>query len=568
MLKFFSGMLTGILIIVITVVCCVFAVPVGSYTNMVGVELEEGSEIKDQSVMEAVKTAINTVSNINNNSINDIRKTFGIDIIGILLKGKDNVERSIFDDVANAQFKDIGPAVTRMKIQDVLSFANIEIKDPNIKDIITPILGDSISKFIGDDTVEGSKGSQEMIQKIMDALTIENINGLVPNALPNIPLFSEPTTTLKSIMEKITKNELTLGELLEIKSGDLLEPLKDSTLFPNKSVPAEKDTTYIANKLLKTPINELFPKLQGDVIKNVGKYSIDELTKDDTLKNITIGDLLGIDKEDPNTNDILKALADKTIEQLGKKETINSITLGKLLGVTEESNAIIKALADKTIGDLTNADALTDTFKTLKISDVMTIEEGSFLLKLKDSEGNSFNTWTISSISGNMDSAIKGLKVSDVLDTTDETTLPGNLFYMNGTKKVMFKDWKVSEMSGKLNEAVKTIDVFSIIPNSDTGLLGALKSQATPEDPITLTNIGEKTSNMVGTATLQNLKDWGVLGEDVEQTTLNKNISVITGKKDQTLGDCTIADLINLIPGVIDMINKIPSIPGGGSKVA
>ena len=744
MLKFFSGMLTGILVIVITVVCCVFAVPVGAYTNMVGVQLEEGSDIKDQSIMDAVKTAVNTVQHMDTKSINDLRKTFGVDIIA-LVKNALQIDKDsdILDGIADAKFPEIGDKATELKLQDIITLANVDIAD-NIQAIINPLLRKSIK-----DITKTETGVQEAMDDVMSEMTLQMLEDLTPDTkvLPQgVPLFSDTSKTLKSIMDKITKNELTLGEVIEIKDGDLLVSLKDTTLFPNKENP--NDEAFIGNKIVKTPINELFPDIDENISNGIGTFTIEEITKenaldsikigkmlgvnkedpktngllkaiadktikdlssvnafddisigdiltidesssailknlkdktigqlktDDVFKTITIGELMGINKEDPTTNGLLKAIADKTIEDLGKadafdtillkdiltinesssailkalqnksigdlknKEVIDNLTLGELLGVTDESSAflkaikdkkvkdlsnenafdtislktilsidessssILKALQDKTIGDLKSKDSidkltlgsllgvttsspkilqaikdktvgqLSDPtiFDNLKISDVMSVEPDSFLMKLKDADGLTFDQWTLSTISSKMDSAIKSLKMSDILTKVEGNTLPWNLFYMDGPTKVMFEDWKVSEMSGKLNEAVNSIDVFSIIEVPEKSLLGALKKQSTPDNPITLQNIGDKTTEMVGTATLQTLKNWGVFGEDIKQETLNTDISVITHVPNQKLGSCTIADMIKIIPGVVEIIEKLPpTIPGGGSKVA
>ena len=302
MMKFFSGFLTGVIVILLVIgiggYVLFAAVPLSTIEGMFGVDLTPGEENTngDKSIYEMGQLLVGTMKNIQNTSFNDIKKNFGIDVLGIIKSkiGEDK-DYTCLDGVMSAGLGNVYNEVMKIKTGDIMGLVGVGF-DENLKDMMSPMLNASI-KEVTDNT-------KAVFDGVINGIKVINLRNIDPNMLPDIPLFSE----------------------------------------------ANND------------------KLLVDILKGFAENSD---------KPIVLGDVLNISETSPK---IMQALKDKEIMKLA--DAMNALTLGEIIDIDTSSSKLLQNLAGETLSTLgTNIDS---KIKELKISDIMETPEGSMLFEVKD----------------------------------------------------------------------------------------------------------------------------------------------------------------------------------------
>ena len=301
-MKFFSGFLTGVIVILLVIgiggYVLFAAVPLSTIEGMFGVDLAPGEENTngDKSIYEMGQLLVGTMKNIQNTSFNDIKKNFGIDVLGIIKSkiGEDK-DYTCLDGVMSAGLGNVYNEVMKIKTGDIMGLVGVGF-DENLKDMMSPMLNASI-KEVTDNT-------KAVFDGVINGIKVINLRNIDPNMLPDIPLFSE----------------------------------------------ANND------------------KLLVDILKGFAENSD---------KPIVLGDVLNISETSPK---IMQALKDKEIMKLA--DAMNALTLGEIIDIDTSSSKLLQNLAGETLSTLgTNIDS---KIKELKISDIMETPEGSMLFEVKD----------------------------------------------------------------------------------------------------------------------------------------------------------------------------------------
>lgn len=302
MMKFFSGFLTGVIVILLVIgiggYVLFAAVPLSTIEGMFGVDLTPGEENTngDKSIYEMGQLLVGTMKNIQNTSFNDIKKNFGIDVLGIIKSkiGEDK-DYTCLDGVMSAGLGNVYNEVMKIKTGDIMGLVGVGF-DENLKDMMSPMLNASI-KEVTDNT-------KTIFDGVINGIKVINLRNIDPQMLPDIPLFSE----------------------------------------------ANND------------------KLLVDILKGFAENSD---------KPIVLGDVLNIGATSPK---IMQALKDKEIMKLA--DAMNTLTLGEIIDIDTSSSKLLQNLAGETLSTLgTNIDS---KIKELKISDIMETPEGSMLFEVKD----------------------------------------------------------------------------------------------------------------------------------------------------------------------------------------
>ena len=303
MMKFFSGFLTGVIVILLVIgiggYVLFAAVPLSTIEGMFGVDLTPGEENTngDKSIYEMGQLLIGTMNNIQNTSFNDIKKNFGIDVLGIIKSklGEDK-DYKCLDGVMSVGLGNVYSEVMKIKTGDLMGLVGVGFDDENLKEMMSPMLNASI-KEVADNT-------KAVFDGVINRIKVINLRQIDPHMLPDIPLFSE----------------------------------------------ANND------------------KLLVDILKGFAENSD---------KPIVLGDVLNIDANSPK---IMQALKDKEIMKLA--DAMNTLTLGEIIDIDTSSSKLLQNLAGETLSTLgTNIDS---KIKELKISDIMETPEGSMLFEVKD----------------------------------------------------------------------------------------------------------------------------------------------------------------------------------------
>lgn len=303
MMKFFSGFLTGVIVILLVIgiggYVLFAAVPLSTIEGMFGVDLTPGEENTngDKSIYEMGQLLVGTMNNIQNTSFNDIKKNFGIDVLGIIKSklGEDK-DYKCLDGVMSVGLGNVYSEVMKIKTGDLMGLVGVGFDDENLKEMMSPMLNASI-KEVADNT-------KAVFDGVINRIKVINLRQIDPHMLPDIPLFSE----------------------------------------------ANND------------------KLLVDILKGFAENSD---------KPIVLGDVLNIDANSPK---IMQALKDKEIMKLA--DAMNTLTLGEIIDIDTSSSKLLQNLAGETLSTLgTNIDS---KIKELKISDIMETPEGSMLFEVKD----------------------------------------------------------------------------------------------------------------------------------------------------------------------------------------
>lgn len=232
---------------------------------------------------------------------------------------------------------------------------------------------------------------------LQGTLTVTNENGVKKYSYKTIDV----TDVIKGKISEINANfnkvvdSLTLGELenafeLTLPNITLINEVKGSPIKELGDVMNDVFRDYTLNEI-STDFDVSFNNVE--MLKNLLDIPLYELGTE--INNLTIADVFDVTK--PGTSKILISIKDSKITDLSN--TIKTLTLSQMLDVT--NNNFLVALQDSTI------DSLSNDISNLKVSDVFdttSSDASKFLVALKDKKILEIDT------------AFDTLKISDILD--------------------------------------------------------------------------------------------------------------------------------------------------------
>lgn len=289
MMKFFSGFLTGVIVILLVIgiggYVLFAAVPLSTIEGMFGVDLTPGEENTngDKSIYEMGQLLVGTMNNIQNTSFNDIKKNFGIDVLGIIKSklGEDK-DYKCLDGVMSAGLGNVYSEVMKIKTGDLMGLVGVGL-DPNLKDMMSPMLNASI-KEVADNT-------KAVFDGVINGIKVINLRQIDPTMLPEIPLFSEANNDklLVDILKGFAENSETtivLGDVLNISesSPKIMQALKNEPIMKL----GDAMNTLTLDKIIEIDKNSspLLQKLAGETLSTLGTNI------DNKIKELKISDIM------------------------------------------------------------------------------------------------------------------------------------------------------------------------------------------------------------------------------------------------------------------------------------
>lgn len=354
-MKFFSGFLTGVIVILLVIgiggYVLFAAVPLSTIEGMFGVDLTPGEENTngDKSIYEMGQLLVGTMNNIQNTSFNDIKKNFGIDVLGIIKSklGEDK-DYKCLDGVMSVGLGNVYSEVMKIKTGDLMGLVGVGFDDENLKEMMSPMLNASI-KEVADNT-------KAVFDGVINRIKVINLRQIDPHMLPDIPLFSEANNDklLVDILKGFAENSdkpIVLGDVLNIdaNSPKIMQALKDKEIM--KLADAMNTLTLGEIIDIDTSSSKLLQNLAGETLSTLGT-NIDSKIKELKISDIMEtpeGSMLFEVKDVTLTNiqdEMIKVVKTATMYKLEKWGMITNVNLEKVLP------GIDKKLGDMTIDEI------------------------------------------------------------------------------------------------------------------------------------------------------------------------------------------------------------------------
>ncbi|MBQ8749683.1 MAG: hypothetical protein IJZ29_04385 [Clostridia bacterium] len=299
--------------------------------------------------------------------------------------------------------------------------------------------------------------------------------------------------------------ELTLEEVLKIESTatGIIGEVKDLTInqIKNGEIEDAIKTLTLGEVMEITETSGIMYELKDVQIQN--------LTSAYIMENITVGTALGSDA----TTGIMGAINGWKLSQL-TESNIKTIKVGTALDIDENATGILGAIKELSIGDLNSEESVQNAIKGLKISDIITITgESTIFDKIKDIELQNLND-------ANIINAISTLKVKEIIENTGS----------GSDNKIwnIIAESEIGAISSTINN-LKVSDVVDFNYDSDndgyndsyTGFLSFLIDTENGKDPkLTELNsaiegaIDDYVDDYFSTNTIGDLVDAGILNVD------------------------------------------------------
>lgn len=182
--------------------------------------------------------------------------------------------------------------------------------------------------------------------------------------------FTEPTTSeggsviggTESIISEII-SEVTVGEVMDVKEGDLLYEFKDTKI------------SDLEEEVKNTPINKLikFDENTPNILRALGNYTFNTLAEG--IKNLTVMDIFGMDAYN-DQNQIIQALFFSKITDLS--DAVKTLPLSTFVGVGEDIPYALQRILNKTKVDPETGEArpytiseLAECYRCLTVGDLV-----------------------------------------------------------------------------------------------------------------------------------------------------------------------------------------------------
>ena len=346
---------------------------------------------------------------------------------------------------------------------------------------------------------------------VYKAVTLNNVEGWFKFEIP----LDESSGIKDKTIEKMAKE---LGVMFSDTDNMSLSSL-ENYFGLNSIIPAEVMGISLA------PIKEAkFSNMKEGINKFVDSITIEKLTSEDGL-NVQLPDIPIInDIKNQSITEGFSTLADSLkvdklrVSDLKNKfgmELGNNKLLNSLVERDTDENPILISEIDKEIGNL-------------KFQDVLSAEDmGKLYEPLKDKKISEFST------------AVNGLKLNQLLTINNESS--------KFLKAI--QDKTVDDLSSPtFINGIRIKDIFE----TPTSIIQSIINEEVDGQEatyVTVSNLQEKLTAKINTATLSNLKSWGCL-TGISDADLNKTISqgAFNG---QTLGSLTVTQLITAAISVL-----------------
>ncbi len=389
--------------------------------------------------------------------------------------------------------------------------------------------------------------------------------------------------TIKDLNETTLKNKintLTLGEVITIdddsnsilkvlsdkKIGNLSSALNDlylgEALGYTKVTDEEGNVTWYNGEVKEG--NEASGIMAAFVGLKVSELN-DNAKLKEKIEDLTLGDVITINE---NSNSILKALEDTKIS--GLSGAIDGMKLGKVLGYTyDETNkiwctdadkqnpaiGITGALSDLTVKELNDETTLKAKINTLKLGEVITIDNNNKIL-------SNLSETPI----GEMSDAINNMQLGTVLGCYQDTD---GKWYTDAEKQNSatgitgaLADLKISELDDatlktkieglKLGEVItigeNSNSILKVLQNTEISKLGTALDDLYLGDALGYTKVTDDTTGEITGWTKDGKEASGIMAafvglkvSDLNEITLKKQINTLT------LGDVIVIDNSNKI---------------------
>lgn len=353
MMKFFSGFLTGVIVILLVIgiggYVLFAAVPLSTIEGMFGVDLTPGEENTngDKSIYEMGQLLIGTMNNIQNTSFNDIKKNFGIDVLGIIKSklGEDK-DYKCLDGVMSVGLGNVYSEVMKIKTGDLMGLVGVGFDDENLKEMMSPMLNASI-KEVADNT-------KAVFDGVINRIKVINLRQIDPHMLPDIPLFSEANNDklLVDILKGFAENSdkpIVLGDVLNIdaNSPKIMQALKDKEIM--KLADAMNTLTLGEIVEIDGATSGILNELKNETLSSIGTNF------DEKIKNMKISSILPVSA---GNNSILAEIQNSTLNTIQDDlvNVVKTATMYKLESWGMITNVNLEKVLpgiDKKLGDMT-----------------------------------------------------------------------------------------------------------------------------------------------------------------------------------------------------------------------
>lgn len=223
-----------------------------------------------------------------------------------------------------------------------------------------------------------------------------------------------PTTDEDSIVYKFKDKKLSELKNLDVFNITLGEIYTDEQIAANNILKALGKNTKIGDLSKPETLNQLhlgdvFTDTSDPIINALKDYRINEIPS--KINTLTLGTILTIDEEDPNTSKILIALKGETIQNI--PNAINTLTLGTILNIDKDApttTQLMKSIADKTIPEMNSF------LSNITLGDVMVIDGEHY----PDLDKPEVKNTKINDIDGLISVLKNHLKLKDVIDIDED----------------------------------------------------------------------------------------------------------------------------------------------------
>lgn len=296
--------------------------------------------------------------------------------------------------------------------------------------------------------------------------------------------------------------EATLEDLIDVGTEGILYNLRDVHI------------NNMAEEMNNRKLNQIITIDETSVkaLQYLGNFGINDLSS--AIDNATIGDLIEV-----GTEGILFNISDVHLSSAANE--LNTRPLNQIIDIAEDAFPALKYLGNYSVNEMN------DALENATLGDLIPIEEGSILYKLKDSKLD------------DLPNEVTHLKVKDVIEITEDSS-PVLKF---------LKDYQLDQLDQAMNDM--TLGDVIVIDASSPKILHSLSTVKVSElstslESLTLAEMIDIGDNRILQALSGATLD--TLDETVNNLTLGDVIDTSTGPKIlQSLADTKINDLATKI---------------------
>ncbi len=228
------------------------------------------------------------------------------------------------------------------------------------------------------------------------------------------------------------------------------------------------------------------------LLKTISDWTLKELTEDDTkVKSLKVNELISID---PNASPFVNAVAEWKLSDLESSYRIERLKISQVVEIDDSSSILLQAMSDWRIGDLSNQDKINSIF----INELLEIDDTSPLILQA----------IANSTLGDLPEKVNSLTLAEMID---ENELKDNKVLKN------LKHYRVKDLSSRINElTIKDVFEHEVFSYTAKAHYDATINNSTDPSPIKYYVLW---SNDVSGETVDNIEPYFVKS-DVDDTEL------------------------------------------------